>query len=361
MYDEKRKTKVLIVDDDPETIDILGNTLPKDFRRQFALSGEKALEILASSDDLPDLILLDVMMPGMDGYKVCRTIKLDERLKDIPIIFISAIDETFDKVKAFAFGGVDYITKPFQREEVMARILTHLRLYFLQKEFTQSNKNLKAMIDQKTVDIIESQMATIYALAKLAESRDDDAGGHLERVRLACGLIAEKLKNNSKYKEILTSDNIENIQKASLLHDIGKLGIVDSILLKPGKLSEEEFDEVKKLILLGANVLKEEYLNYPTNIFTKTVIEIVRHQHEKWDGSGYPDKLMADAIPLTARIVAVADAYDTLRTKRPYKDPKSHEDTKKILISDKGTHFDPMIIEAFLECETKFIELYKSI
>lgn len=361
MYDEKKKTKVLIVDDDPETIDILGNTLPKDFKRQFALSGEKALEILASSDDLPDLILLDVVMPGMDGYKVCRTIKLDERLKDIPIIFISAIDETFDKVKAFAFGGVDYITKPFQREEVMARILTHLRLYFLQKEFTQSNRNLKAMIDQKTVDIIESQMATIYALAKLAESRDDDTGGHLERVRLACGLIAEKLKNKDNYKDALTIEGIDNIQKASLLHDIGKLGIVDSILLKPGKLSEEEFDEVKKLILLGANVLKEEYLNYPTNIFTKTVIEIVRHQHEKWDGSGYPDKLMADAIPLTARIVAVADAYDTLRTKRPYKEAKSHEDTKKILINDKGTHFDPTIIEAFLECENEFIELYKNI
>jgi putative two-component system response regulator len=361
MDEGKKVTKVLIVDDDPETIDILGNTLPKDFRRQFALSGEKALEILAESDDLPDLILLDVIMPGMDGYKVCRTIKLDERLKDIPIIFISAVDETFDKVKAFTFGGVDYITKPFQREEVMARILTHLRLYFLQKEVVKNNQNLQEMIDQKTVDIIESQMATIYALAKLAESRDDDTGGHLERVRLACGLIAEKLQNKGKYKDILTIENIENIQKASLLHDIGKLGIVDSILLKPGKLTDEEFEEVKKLILIGANILKEEYLNYPTNHFTKTVIEIVRHQHEKWEGSGYPDKLKEDEIPLAARIVAVTDAYDTLRTKRPYKEAKSHEESKEILIIDKGIHFDPMIIEAFLECEKEIIKLYKNI
>jgi putative two-component system response regulator len=361
MGNEIKITKVLIVDDDPETVDILGNTLPKDFRRQFALSGEKTLEILAASDDLPDLILLDVIMPGMDGYKVCRTIKLDERLKDIPIIFISAIDETFDKVKAFAFGGVDYITKPFQREEVMARILTHLRLNFLQKEVAKNNQNIQEMIDQKTVDIIESQTATIYALAKLAESRDDDTGGHLERVRICSGFIALKLQDDIEYREILSNESIENIQKASLLHDIGKLGIVDSILLKPGKLSEEEFEEVKKFILLGANVLKEEYLNYPMNHFTKTVIEIVRHQHEKWDGSGYPDNLKGDMIPLAARIVAVADTYDTLRTKRPYKEPKSHDESKKILINDKGIHFDPTIIETFLECEKDINELYKNI
>jgi len=353
--------KILIVDDSPEAIVVLDNALSKHYKRQVALSGEKAIKLLEASEELPDLILLNVMMPGMDGYEVCRYLKKDERLKEIPVIYLSALTGTKDKVKAFEQGGVDYIEKPFQLEEVRARVETHLKLSYFQKELEAYNDNLKQMVEEKVKEISESQIATIFAMAKLAESRDNDTGDHLKRIQIFCWLIAEKLSIHSKYKDKINWDFIDILQKASPLHDIGKVGVRDVILLKPGKLTPEEFEEMKQHTSIGANTLREVYQKYPGNYFIKIGIEIAESHHEKWDGSGYPDGLSEDKIPLSARIMALADVYDALRSKRVYKEAYSHEKTCEIIIQESGKHFDSLIVEIFLEFEQEFDKVYTSL
>jgi putative two-component system response regulator len=340
---------------------VLGNALTKHYKCQAAISGEKAIRLLETSKELPDLILLDVMMPGMDGYEVCRYLKKDKRLKDIPVIYLSALTDTKDKVKAFEQGGVDYIEKPFQLEEIRARVDTHLKLRFLQKELVTYNNNLKQMVGEKVKEISESQMATIFALAKLAEARDNDTGDHLKRIQIFCRLIAEKLSMHSSYKDRINADFIDNLQKASPLHDIGKVGIRDVILLKPGKLTTEEFEEMKQHTIIGANTLEEVYQNYPGNYFIKTGIEIARSHHERWDGSGYPEGLYGDEIPLSAQIMALADVYDALRSKRVYKEAYSNDKTREIIIQESGKHFNPLIVETFLEFEQEFDNAYNAL
>jgi len=351
--------KILIVDDSPEAIEVLSSVLPDNCKCQVALSGEKAIELLEKSEELPDLILLDVMMPGMDGYEVCEHLKKDRRCKEIPVIFLSALADTKDKVKAFINGGVDYIEKPFQLEEVRARIATHLTLRFLKKELEVHNHNLQQMVEEKVKEISESQMATIFALAKLAESRDEDTGNHLKRVQIFCKLLAEKLGEHPQYIGKMNPEFINSLELASPLHDIGKVGIRDAILLKPGKLLPEEFEEMKQHTTIGANTLEEVYQNYPNNYFIRTGIEIAQSHHEKWDGSGYPEGLRGDEIPLSARIMALVDVYDALRSKRIYKEAYSHEKTREIITQGRGNHFDPLIVDEFLACDQEFKRVYE--
>jgi len=346
--------KILIVDDSPEAIEVLSSVLPDNCKCQVALSGEKAIELLEKSEELPDLILLDVMMPGMNGYEVCEHLKKDKRLKEIPVIYLSALSDTKDKVKAFIHGGVDYIEKPFQLEEVRARIATHLTLRFLQKALEVHNHNLQQMVEEKVKEISESQMATIFALAKLAESRDEDTGDHLKRVQIFCALLAKKLGEHPQYMGKMDPEFINSLELASPLHDIGKVGIRDAILLKPGKLLPEEFEEMKEHTTIGANTLKEVYQNYPNNHFIRTGIEIAQSHHEKWDGSGYPEALSEDDIPLSARIMALVDVYDALRSKRCYKEAFTHETSCGIILQGRGTQFDPAVVDAFIALEHEF-------
>lgn len=350
--------KILIVDDSPEAIKVLCNALPKDYKVQVALSGEKAFRLLDISQELPDLILLDVFMPGMDGYEVCKKLKKNERFKEIPVIYLSALTDIKDKVKAFEQGGVDYIEKPFQFEEVQARVDTHLKLRYFQRELEANNINLKQMVEEKVKEISELHTATIFAMAKLAESRDIDTGQHLERVQSFCGIIAEKLSLHPKYKDRINKNFIYVLQKVSPLHDIGKVGVRDVILLKPGKLTLEEFEEMKLHTYIGANTLKDVYQKYPGNYFVKIGIEITISHHEKWDGSGYPNGLCGDEIPLSAQIMALADVYDALRSKRVYKEGYSKEKTREIIEEGSGKHFDPLIVDVFLELEQELDRLY---
>jgi len=351
------RKRILIVDDSPEAIEVLGNALPKHYKRQFALNGEKALDLLASSMELPDLILLDVKMPGMDGYEVCNRLKKDERLNNIPVIFLSALTDTKDKIKGFENGGVDYIQKPFETAEVQARVNTHISLHELQMKLEQHNKHLNQLVEEKVKEISESQMATIYALAKLAESRDDETGEHLNRVQVFCRLMAEKLS----IRNGISADFINNIEKASPLHDIGKVGIRDAILLKPGELLPEEFEKMKQHTTIGADTLREVYQKYPKNYFIVIGIEIAQSHHEKWDGSGYPKGLKEDDIPLSARIMALADVYDALRSKRVYKDAFSHEESREIILRERGKRFDPLIVDVFIENEQEFVKIYSEL
>jgi len=352
------RKRILIVDDSPEAIAVLGNALPKHYKLQFALNGEKALNLLALSDELPDLILLDVMMPKMDGYEVCDRLKTDEKLNNIPVIFLSALADVGDKIKAFQNGGVDYIQKPFEIAEVNARVKTHLRLHDLQMALEKHNEHLNQLVEEKVKEISESQMATIFALAKLAEFRDDETGEHINRTQLLCRLIAEKLSIHFKYKYRISTEFIENLEKASPLHDIGKVGIKDAILLKPGKLTPAEFEEIKQHTTLGANKLREVFQNYPNNKFIEIGIEVAQSHHEKWDGGGYPEGLIGEKIPLSARIMALADVYDALRSKRVYKNAYSHEKACEIIIEERGKHFDPLIVDVFLKFEQEFKKAY---
>lgn len=347
---------VMIVDDVSHNRLLLGEMLKdRGYDIRAFPSGELALN--SALQDPPDLILLDINMPEMDGYEVCRHLKKSERLKDIPVLFISALTETEDKVKAFNTGGQDYVTKPFQIEEVDSRVKTHLRLRELQIELEKLNLNLQHLVAEQVKEISDSQIATITALAKLAESRDDETGKHIERVQQFCKILAVKLSESDRYKDRISETYIESIYHASPLHDIGKVGVRDHILLKPGKLTVEEFEGIKKHSIIGAQTLRAVKKKYPKNALVNMGIAIARHHQEKWDGSGYPDGLVGEDIPLAARIMAVADVYDALRSKRIYKEAFSHKKSVKIILDGSGKHFDPDVVNAFAELESEFDDI----
>jgi len=351
---------ILIVDDTPANLQVLAEMLKnRGYKARPVPSGKLAIQ--ASQSDPPDLILLDITMPDMDGFQVCQRLKEDKKLKDIPVIFVSALNETLDKVKAFSVGGVDYITKPFQFEEVQARVDTHLKLRRLQTELEMYNQNLQELVQSKVKEISDLQLSMIFAMAKLAESRDYQTGKHLDRVRTICRVIADKLSESSHYKDRVSPDYMNNIFHASPLHDIGKVGIPDSILLKPGKLSPDEFEIMKKHTSIGAETLSAVRGQYPKNAFLNMGIAIARSHHEKWDGNGYPDGLAGDDIPLSARIVAVADTYDALISLRPYKPPFSHEKACDIIMQESGSHFDPGVVEIFVYLERDNPEIFEKL
>jgi len=344
---------ILAVDDMSMNLDILVGLLKDQYRVKVARSGERALH-MAREREPPDLILLDIMMPGMDGFEVCRRLKADAALTDVPVIFVSALTETMDKVKAFGVGAVDYLTKPFHGEEVLARVSTHLELHRLRRELAEHNRELESRVKQQVEEIAAGQFATIFALSKLAESRDDDTGQHLERVRTFCRLLATRLREHRARGGCIDDAFIENISRASPLHDIGKVAIPDSILLKPGRLTADEFEFMKTHTLHGARTLEAVHAQYPGNTFVQMGIEIARSHHEKWNGKGYPDGLQGEQIPVSARIMALADVYDALRSERCYKSAFPHRESCAIIVDDSGEHFDPELVAAFQALESEF-------
>jgi len=355
MEREKSMNTIMVVDDTPANLRLLENMLRRKGYRVFAFP-KGSLALRGALKNPPDLILLDINMPEMNGYEVCQQIKQEPSLADIPIIFLSALNETEDKTRAFSLGGVDYITKPFQFEEVLARVRTHLELRQIRQTLKNHNENLEERIRKQIREISEAQISTIIALAKLAEERDGDTGKHIERVRIHCRNLARELRNSSPYAGEIDESFVENIYHASALHDIGKVGIKDSILQKPGTLSPEEYGEIKNHTLIGARTLQTVREAYPNNAFIGMGMEITRSHHEWWNGRGYPEGLAGEAIPLSARIMAVADVYDALRMERCYKPAFSHEKSVAIIQEGKGTQFDPVVVEAFLKLEKTFRE-----
>ena len=347
---------IMVVDDTPANLKLLeGMLLEKKYRVLSFPNGKLAIKTAQKS--IPDLLLLDINMPDMDGYEVCRCFKEDSRLREVPIVFISGLNETANKVLAFTVGGVDYITKPFQIEEVHARVGTHLKMHRMQQELEEYNRSLEEQVKTKVHEIIDSQMATIFAMAKLVESRDDDTGKHIERVQLYCRTLAEQLFRDSTYQGDITPLFIENIYLASPLHDIGKVAILDSILLKPGKHTPEEFEIMKSHTLVGARTLAAALAKYHKNTFIRTGLTIARSHHERWDGTGYPDGAKGTETSLYARITAVSDVYDALRSDRCYRKGVSHKDACAMIIDGKGSQFDPEIVTAFTAVSDKFLQI----
>lgn len=347
--------RIMLVDDVPEILTLLTSMLSRSGYQVVACtSGAEALALAEANP--PELILLDILMPEMDGFQVCDLLQHNPKLKDIPVIFTSGLDDTENKVKAFRLGGVDYITKPFHLEELEARVWTQIRLHMLKRSLAAQKLN-----EEKIRALSVAQQATIFALAKLAEYRDEDTGTHLERVREYCRLLAEYLRESASYAASIPADFAEHIYHASPLHDIGKVAIPDGILLKPGELTPEEFAVIKKHPVVGGEYLQDVYNNYCSNVFIGMGIEIALYHHERWDGRGYPDGLIGKNIPLSARIMAVADCYDALRANRCYRKGFPHQRVRTMILEESGTHFDPEICQAFLALEAEFEKIMETL
>ena len=351
---------ILIVDDNPENLHLLANALLSEgYLVRAAPNGEMAITM--AMNETPDLVIMDINMPDMDGYQVCDHFKAQPTLKSVPIIFLSAMQDTDAKVLALNHGGVDYATKPFIFEELLARVSTHIELHQLQQDLEQRNESLNQTIFAQQQEISAAQLSTIVALAKLAESRDDDTGLHIDRVGSFSRRLAQAAQNHSKRNAELNDHYVEMIYHASALHDIGKVGIADAILQKPGKLNSDEFDIMKTHPTIGFLTLESIVKSYPNNQMVGMGSDIAKSHHEKWNGSGYPEGLSGEAIPLSARIVAIADVYDALRSKRPYKTPFSHQQAVDIILEGRGVHFDPELIMLFENIHHEFDQIWHSL
>lgn len=351
------KPTILVIDDTPANVHVAMELLHAEgFRVLVAEDGEEGLE--RARLGRPDLILLDVMMPGVDGFETCRRLKADDATRDIPVIFLTALAYTEQKLTGFAVGGADYVTKPIQQEELLARVRTQLENQTAKKILKEQNTLLEAEVARRTLEISLIQDVTIQCMASLAETRDNETGNHIRRTQYYVKSLALNLRHHPRFAAVLTDDAIEALYKSAPLHDIGKVGIPDAILLKPGRLTAEEFEIMKTHTTLGrdAIMMAERLLDAP-NSFLRFAREIAHSHQEKWDGSGYPEGLAGEAIPLSGRLMAVADVYDALISKRVYKAAFTHEEAAAIICEGSGKHFDPAIVEAFCAIEHEFIEI----
>lgn len=346
---------IMIVDDTEMNISILVEALGNTYDLIIAINGKDALELL--EDQKPDLVLLDIMMPEVDGYQVMEAMQRKDDTKDIPVIFLSAMSESDSKTKGFALGAVDYITKPFEMSEVMARVETHLELKDAREWLKNQNAVLETKVRERTDMVEKSKSALIYCLAGLAETRDPETGEHIKRTQNYVRVLARQLRAMGLYEDVLTDDFIHLLYETAPLHDIGKVGVKDDILLKPGKLTADEFKEMKNHTVYGHDTLEKGLRELGKDSFLRVAKEIAYTHHEKWDGSGYPLGLSGVDIPLSGRLMALGDVYDALISKRIYKDALSHLKARTIIIEGKGSHFDPDVVDAFLACEDMFVKI----
>lgn len=323
------KQTVLIVDDVPENIDVLGAILRPHFKVKAAMNGTMALKIAASKQQ-PDLILLDVMMPEIDGYEVCRKLKQDAITAAIPVIFVTAKSEVADEQMGFDLGAVDYITKPISPPIVIARVKAHLCLY-------DQARHLESLVVKRTTELDRAHIEVIHRLGKAAEYKDNETGMHVIRMSYFSKFLAEQLD--------ISQDWVELVFRAAPMHDIGKIGIPDAVLLKPGKLDKAEVKMMQMHAEFGAKIIGES--DVPVLQMAR---EIAMYHHEKWDGSGYPYGLAGEQIPLSARVVAIADVFDALTSKRPYKEAWPEDKALALLQQQSGKHFDPALVPLFFKC-----------
>jgi len=357
---------ILIVDDTPQNLLVLGELLQPCYRVRVANSGERALRAVRA-DPPPDLILLDVMMPGLDGYEVLRQLRADPATRDIPVIFVTAMGATEDEERGLALGAVDYISKPINPPIVLARVRTQLELKQARDRLARQNDWLEAEVQRRARENTLVRDVTIRALACLSEARDNETGRHILRTQAYVGILAHRLAGHPRFAAALEGRRLDLVVKAAPLHDIGKVGIPDRILLKPGKLTPEEFEVMKTHPTIGAEAIGKAMREALAEAedraaeqaegafaFLRTAQQIALSHHEKWDGTGYPAGLAGDAIPVAARIMALADVFDALMTRRVYKPAISLEETTRIIVEARGRHFDADVVDAFLDCREDF-------
>ncbi len=345
--DVPRQTeKILLVDDNRSNLQVLREALEGlGHRLLIAKNGPNALGI--ASKAAPSLILLDVMMPDMDGYEVCKRLKADPETNHIPVIFVTALTDEGDEAKGLTLGAVDYITKPINPELVRARVRNHL-------ELKRYQDRLERMVKERTRKLALTQAIMIESLATLAEYRDPETGGHIKRTQNYVKALAMHLKDHPRYRDELDDETIELLYLSAPLHDVGKVGVRDHILLKPGRLTDDEFEEMKKHTVYGRDAILATERKLGQDTFLRYAREIAYTHQEKWDGSGYPSGLRETEIPIAGRLMALADVYDALISKRVYKPPMPHEKAVAIIVEGKGKHFDPDMVDAFLALEGTF-------
>lgn len=354
--DKNRTTRILVVDDMPENAMVLRSFLePLGYRVEYAAHGEEALDRVDS--DPPDVILLDIAMPGMNGFEVCRRLKQNPDTVHIPVVIITGMADKETNVEAVKCGADDFLIKPFDRILLEARIKNSSTTKLLHDRLVEYKNELELKVKARTQQVVQTQQVTVFALAKLAESRDNETGDHLERMRSYARELAAEVITLDKYRGSYDETYAQAIYQSTPLHDIGKVGIPDSILLKPGKLTEEEFEIMKHHCRIGGDTLRAADIEAGRDSFLAMGRDIAYYHHEKWNGSGYPFGLAGDAIPLCARIAALADVYDALSSRRPYKEPFDHEKSRAIILEGSGTHFDPDIVNAFLGRESQFLDI----
>jgi putative two-component system response regulator len=352
---DERQT-ILIVDDEPININVLMECLKSDYRLLAARDGEQALK-RATGTPAPDLVLLDVMMPEMDGHEVCRRLKANPATANIPVIFVTAMSGDDDEAAGLALGAVDYLTKPVVLPIVQARVRTHLALRRAREELADQNRILEERVVERTRELAQTQDVTILAMATLAETRDNETGNHIRRTLAYVRELALVLRERKpQLAEQLNDGVIDLLYKSAPLHDIGKVGIPDRILLKPGPLDADEFAIMKHHPRYGRDAIlaAEAHLGDGQTSFLRFAREIAYTHHEKWDGSGYPEGLAGEEIPLSGRLMAIADVYDALISRRVYKPAYPHEKAVAMILEGRGLHFDPELVDLFGEIEGSF-------
>jgi putative two-component system response regulator len=351
------KPMILIVDDTPDIVSIINSLLSPHYRTRIARDGAAAVSA-ALAEPMPDLMILDIMMPDMSGIEVCQHLKADARTRHIPVIFMTALAELSDEQRGFEAGAVDYITKPISTSIVLARVRTHLALKQAADFLRDKNAFLEGEVARRTREVQMIQDLTIVAMASLAETRDNETGNHIRRTQNYVRALAKQLQSHPNFAPVLGGETIEMLFKSAPLHDIGKVGIPDSILLKPGKLTAAEFELMKTHCALGhhAIVAAEKLINAPSS-FLQYARDIAHYHQEKWDGSGYPAGLAGEAIPVAARLMAIADVYDALISRRVYKPPFPHAQAVAIIREGRGRHFDPVMVDAFLGIQDEFFAI----
>ncbi|MBK1718842.1 response regulator [Thiocystis violacea] len=347
---------VLVVDDTPANLSLLAQMLKTDYRVKTATSGQRALDLAMAAP--PDMVLCDVMMPGLSGFDVCRQLKAHPATARVPVIFVTAAMDLDDERLGFEVGAVDYIHKPLTPPIVLARIRTHLQIKrwqdFMEDQSTWLQQEVARQVDQ----VLQLQAASIHVMVSLAEFRDEETGNHIRRTQEYVRRLGGWMLRQGYHPGILTPVTVDQIAQAAPLHDVGKIAIPDHILLKPGRLTPEEFAIMKTHSTRGHEILEQARKSMGhNNPLLSFASEITRYHHERWDGSGYPDGLAGESIPLSARLMAVADVYDAARSSRPYKEPFTHEASVALIAEGRGSHFDPGVVDAFMALRDECAEI----
>jgi putative two-component system response regulator len=346
----------MLVDDNMANLAI-GKNILKDSCEVYAIpSAEKLFEILKHVT--PDMILLDIMMPETDGYAAIRRLKAEAQWADIPVIFLTSKTDEHSELEGLSLGAIDYVTKPFSAPLLQKRIENHLLLASQKRKLKNYNENLQQMVCEKTAQIIELQNAVLSTVAEMVEFRDNMTGGHITRTQMYLELLVNKLLEKKIYEAEVSAWNLDFLIPSAQLHDVGKIAISDAILNKPGKLTAEEFEEMKKHVTIGVAAVEKIAKKTAEHAFLLHARTIAGTHHEKWDGSGYPNGLRGMEIPLEGRLMAIADVYDALISPRPYKEPIHHpEEAEKIIEAGRGTHFDPVLVDVFQMVKEHFAEI----
>ncbi|MDR1935699.1 MAG: response regulator [Candidatus Accumulibacter sp.] len=342
---ESSRKLIMLVDDNRTNL-LTGKTaLSEGYMVLTVSSAAKMLETLEWSK--PELILLDVDMPGMNGFEAIKALKEKQKTRDIPVIFLTALDESEDELEGLRLGAVDYVTKPFSPPLLRKRVELHLLMEDQKRALQKYNDNLQNMVEAKTRTIVKLQNKILTAMAEMVEGRDDVTGSHIANTQRYLRILLSAVTNVESWKEQTSEWDIELLLQSSQLHDVGKIAISDSILKKPGKLTREEFDEIKRHVVFGVGFIERLEDGEEDSRFLQYAKIFAAFHHEKWDGSGYPRGLSGEDIPLLGRMMAVVDVYDALTSKRPYKKAFSHEEAARIIMEGKRTHFDPTLVDLF--------------